>query len=312
MNTPTAQPLPTERSTKGPFRLAIAMLIVTTFTILLGAMTTSTGSGMAYADWPLSDGQVMPESSYTTVPGFLEHFHRLFASSTGLLALALWLWLQFGFGGTKSTRLVRGTAFLGGCLTLLQGVVGGTGVLNNLPALNSVTHGVLAQLTLSTFAWVAYQLSDRFRATPPAAGVAPGSGRKLVLLALVVLVVQTVVGAVARHTNSSHALWTHVGNAFVVFLVGTIATAFAIGKMGDTPGIRGLARAIVLLLIVQIALGFVALAIRNAAGKTPENVANLGTATVISVHVLFGALLTVLMAALAAHVFRATRWQDRS
>ena len=27
MNTPTAQPLPTERSTKGPFRLAIAMLI---------------------------------------------------------------------------------------------------------------------------------------------------------------------------------------------------------------------------------------------------------------------------------------------
>jgi hypothetical protein len=92
-----------------------------------------------------------------------------------------------------------------------------------------------------------------------------------------------------------------------VFLVGSIATAFAIGKLADTPGIRGLSRAIVLLLIVQIALGFVALAIRNTAGKTPENVANFGTATVISVHVLLGALLTVLMASLAAHVFRATR-----
>lgn len=311
MNT-TAQLLPSERSTKGPFRLAIATMVMATVTILMGAMTTSTGSGMAYPDWPLSDGQVMPESSYTTVPGFLEHFHRLAASTTGLLALCLWLWLQFGYRTGEVTRLVRGTAFFAGCLTLLQGIVGGTGVLAHLPAINSVTHGVLAQLLLSTIAWVTYQLSVRFRVTPPAPGVAPGSGRKLVLFALVVLVAQTLIGAIARHTNSPHALWTHVGNAFVVFLVGSIATAFAIGKMADTPGIRGLSRAIVLLLIVQIALGFVALAVRNADGKTPENVDNLGTAMVISVHVLFGAMLTVLMAALAAHVFRATRWQDRS
>lgn len=61
----------------------------------------------------------------------------------------------------------------------------------------------------------------------------------------------------------------------------------------------------------QIVLGFVALSIRNQAGKTPENVANLGTALVISVHVLVGALLTVLAAVLAAHVFRATRRSDR-
>jgi hypothetical protein len=92
-----------------------------------------------------------------------------------------------------------------------------------------------------------------------------------------------------------------------VFFAATIATAFAIGKLGTVPGIKGLARAIVLLLIVQIALGFVALGIRNSAGKTPENVANLGTAAVISVHVLLGALLTTLVAALAAHVFRGTR-----
>src|SRR5690606_12794352 len=187
--------------------------------------------GMAYPDWPLSDGQVMPESSYTTVPGFLEHFHRLFASSTGLLALTLWLWLHLG---RKGTRLLRRTAFLGGFLTLVQGVVGGTGVLAGLPAVNSVTHGVLAQLTLSTFAWVAYQLSDRFHFTAPAAGVAPGSGRMLVMVALLVMVVQTLLGALARHTNSPHALWTHVGHAFVVFLMATIATAFAIGKLADT------------------------------------------------------------------------------
>lgn len=294
-------------SSRGPFRLAVAMLVVTTVTILKGALTTSTGSGMAYPDWPLSDGQVMPESSYTTLPGFFEHFHRLAASSAGLMALALALWLHFGRIGHA---LVRRTAWFGGCLILLQGVVGGTGVLNNLPAVTSVTHGTLAQLTLATFAWIAYQLSDRYRATAPLTTVAPGTGRKLMLFALAMLVAQTVLGAVARHTNSPHAMWTHVGNAFVVFVIATIATAFAVGRLGAVPGIQGLTRWIVGLMMAQIALGFVVLAVRNPAGKTPENVQHLRTAAVISIHVVIGALLTVLVATLAAHVYRATRLPD--
>lgn len=307
MSSSLATTLPAAGSHRGPLRLAIALLVVTTITILKGAMTTSTGSGLAFLDWPLSDGQLMPERSYTTLPGFFEHFHRVFGALAGLLSLSLWSWLQFGGRGDAGSRR---TALAGLLLIVVQGVVGGVGVLKSLPTVTSVTHGTLAQLTLATFACLAYQLSERHRATRPVASVAPGSGRRLVLLALGVLVVQTVVGALARHTNSPHALWTHVGNALVVFLVATIATAFAVGRLGETPGIKGLARAIVTLLIVQIALGFVALAIRNAAGKTPENVANLGTALVISVHVLIGALLTVLVATLAAHVFRATRRPD--
>ena len=307
MSTTLAQPELTDSTTRGPFRLAIVMLTVTTVTILWGALTTSTGSGMAYADWPLSDGQVMPESSYTQLPHFFEHFHRLFASSAGLVALSLWIWLAVtGCADRRATR----TAFLGGCLVLTQGIIGGTGVLLNLPAVTSVTHGTLAQLTLATFGWLTYQLSARYRETEIARDVAPGAGRKLVVFALLVVVAQTVIGAIARHTNNSHALWTHVGNAFVVFLVMTIATAFAVGKLGKTRGVKGLAQTIVGLLIIQIVLGFVALAIRNEAGKSPENVDRLGAATTISVHVLIGAVLTVLIAALAAHVFRATRRPD--
>ena len=305
MSSAVAQPLPSTDSPRGPFRLAIAVTVMTAFvTISFGAMTTSTGSGLAYPDWPLSDGQVMPESSYTTLPGFLEHFHRLFASLTGLLALALWLWLYFGRLGTVAARR---TAFLGGLLTLIQGVIGGTGVLAGLPAASSVAHGTLAQLTVATFAWVSYQLSERYRNTLPLTDVPPGTGRPIALVALAVTVAQTVLGAVARHTNSPHAVWTHVGHAFVVFIVAAIATAFASGKLNRAPGIRGLARATMVLLMVQMALGFVVLGVRNSAGKTPENVERLGVAAVISVHVLFGALLTVLVASLAAHVFRATR-----
>ncbi len=308
MSSTVPSPLPTAGSLKGPLRLAIALLVVTTITILKGAMTTSTGSGLAFADWPLSDGSVMPPRSYTTLPGFFEHFHRLFGALAGALSLGLWAWLHFG--GGVADRAARRTATLGLGLIIVQGVIGGVGVLKSLPAVTSVTHATLAQLTLATFAWLAYQLSERYRVTPVVTSVACGAGRKLVVIAVLVLVAQTVLGAVARHTNSPHALWTHVGNALVVFLVATIATAFAIGRIGDTPGIKGLARTIVLLMIVQIALGFVALGFRNAAGKTPENIANLGTAMVISVHVLFGTMLMVLVAMLAAHVFRATRAPD--
>ena len=280
------------------------MLVVTTLTILKGAMTTSTGSGLAYPDYPLSDGQLLPASSYTTIPGFLEHFHRLFATAAGLLSLALWLWLHFGQIGD---RRVRRWALGGGCLILAQGLFGGVGVLLKLPTFTSVTHATLAQLTLATFAYLAYQLSDRYRATEPLTSVPTGSGRTLAIIALLSLVVQTVLGAIARHTNSPHALWTHVGNAFVVFLIATIATAFAQGRLGAAPGIPSLVRWLVLLLITQIGLGFVVLGVRNPAGKTQANVENLGIAFTISMHVVLGALLTVLMATLAAHVFRATR-----
>jgi heme A synthase len=309
MSSTTALPTPGFATALGPFRLAVAMVVVTTVTILWGAMTTSTGSGLAYLSWPLSNGELMPVSSYTTLPGFLEHFHRIFGALAGLLSLSLALWLHLGrdVEGQRFDRTARRTALFGLGLIIAQGVIGGVGVLKGLPALTSVTHGTLAQLTLATFSCIAYQNSRRYRTTEPVRTVRPGSGRAIVTMALLVLVAQTVIGALARHTNDERALWTHVGNALVVFVMATVATAFATGKFREVPGIVGVSRSIVGLLILQIALGFVALVIRNDAGKTPENVANLGTATVISVHVLFGALLTTLMATLAAHVFRASR-----
>jgi len=295
---------PASPSTRGPFHLAVGVLAVTLLTVVKGAMTTSTGSGLAFRDWPTSDGEFMPERSLNTVPGFLEHFHRLSGATVGLLSLGLALWLHFGRLGERRVRIC---AWLGGSLVLLQGLVGGTHVLKELPVVTGVIHATLAQLTFGMFAWIAYQLTDRHRATAPVTTVAPGAGRRLALLALGILVAQTVFGAVARHSNSPHALWTHVGNAFVVFVIGTIATAFAIGRLGEAPGTKTVSRWIVGLMVLQIALGFVVLAIRPAAGKKPENVGNLVSAGVISVHVVIGALLTMLVALLVAHVFRATR-----
>lgn len=302
---PSGSALPVEPpvapASRGSYRLAVALVAVTVVVILKGAMVTSTGSGMAFTDWPLSDGQLMPERSYTTLPGFFEHFHRIAGAIAGLLSIGLvaMTWSERG-SAAAATR----TALLGLVLIIVQGVVGGVGVRWNLPLVTSATHGTLAQVTIATFAIVGYQLSPRWRTTVPAAHPQARGGRIVSLVAVGLLVLQTVLGAIARHSGNEHALWTHVGNAFVVFLVVLIASALAGGKLGHLPGVARLSRALMGLLVVQVVLGFAALLVRM--GKHPENIEHLWRAFLISAHVLTGALLTLLAALLAAHVHRGT------
>lgn len=289
---------------RAPFRLAVALVAWTVVVILKGAMVTSTGSGMAFADWPLSDGQWMPRKSLETVPGFLEHFHRIAGAIAGLLSLTLVVHLaRLRALGTDAGR----AALLGLCLIVVQGVVGGVGVLNNTPVAMSSLHGTLAQLTLATFAITAYRLSPRWQATTPIEHPGAKNGRRFSVVAVVMLVLQTVLGAIARHSpmGNDHAMWTHVGNALFVFLVVLIAAGLAAGRFRAVPGVSQLSRVLLWLLVVQIVLGFVTLLIRTH--KNPANVEHLWRASLISTHVLVGALLTVTTSLLAAHVFRGTR-----
>lgn len=284
---------------RGPFVLAVALVCWTIVVILKGAMVTSTGSGMAYADWPKADGQWLPESSYTTLPGFFEHFHRIAGAIAGLLSLTLVVHLW----RSKALSTPGGRAsLLGLLLIVVQGVVGGVGVLNNTPVALSSLHGTLAQLTIVTFAIAAYRLSPRWRATVPAAIPSAGSARTMSFVAVVALVLQTYIGAIARHSGSVHALWGHVGNALIVFFVALIAAGLAAGRVGTVPGIQKLSKILLWLLVTQIVLGFVALLVRT--GKDPRNVEHLWRAALISSHVLTGSLLTVTASLLAAHVFR--------
>jgi len=57
--------------------------------------------------------------------------------------------------------------------------------------------------------------------------------------------------------------------------------------------------------VLQVVLGFVALLVRL--GKHPENIEHLWRASLITAHVLTGALLTVTTALLAAHARHGTR-----
>ena len=61
--------------------------------IIAGAQVTSTESGLAVPDWPLSYGQFFPPM----VGGiFWEHGHRMVAGGVGILTLVLAVWTSLG------------------------------------------------------------------------------------------------------------------------------------------------------------------------------------------------------------------------
>ena len=69
--------------------------LVVFFTILLiwwGAATTTKQAGMAFADWPLSQGSVNPEGWLNYMIPFLEHSHRLLGKWVGILVLVMFAW----------------------------------------------------------------------------------------------------------------------------------------------------------------------------------------------------------------------------
>ena len=61
--------------------------------VTLGAFTTTIGAGMAFADWPLSNGSVNPDGWLTEIEKFAEHSHRLSGTTMGLIAIGLAVWL---------------------------------------------------------------------------------------------------------------------------------------------------------------------------------------------------------------------------
>src|SRR5712692_11949950 len=74
-----------------PWRHRFAVLTAgcTLALIFIGGLVTSTGSGLAVPDWPLSYGMLMPPM----VGGvFFEHGHRMAAATVGLLTLVLAIW----------------------------------------------------------------------------------------------------------------------------------------------------------------------------------------------------------------------------
>lgn len=186
--------------------MSILVAVATVILITAGGLVTSTGSGLAVPDWPLSYGMLFPPM----VGGILyEHGHRMIAAAVGLLTLmlAFWLWRSEPRPWVKRLGLVAVIA------VVAQALLGGLTVLLLLPVPVSVAHATIAQTFLMLVVAVAVATSR-----PWLAADAPESAPRtltsrstpslhtLVLASTAAIYVQLILGAITRHTGSGLAI----------------------------------------------------------------------------------------------------------
>src|SRR5512142_381994 len=170
----------------------------TLFLIYAGAMVTSTGSGLAVPDWPLSYGMLMPPM----IAGiFYEHGHRMIAATVGLLTVIQAISLQM----REPKRFVR---ILGWCslgAVIAQGVLGGLTVLFLLPHSVSISHAGLAEIFMCLNMSIAFFTSESFRRLR--SGERDADAPTVLTTLLVVLVyAQILAGALVRHLGAGLAI----------------------------------------------------------------------------------------------------------
>lgn len=291
--------------------------------VVAGGLVTSTGSGLSVPDWPTTYGWSMftfPFSKW--VGGILyEHGHRLIATTVGVLTILM----VIAYWRVEPRRWVRTLTLVGLGTIVAQGVLGGITVLTQLPAAVSSAHAGLAEvffaltvsLALFTSAgWLKAYSDPATGADRTRALAADAALRRLTVLAVAVVYLQIVLGAVMRHTGAGLAIpdfplmFGRVLPSAAAFAVpgvgihfahraGAVVVAVFIGVtcarvLKRHRGHRELARPALLLLallVVQVALGaLTVLSGRNVAINTA--------------HLATGALVFATTVALALRVHR--------
>lgn len=179
-------------------RFAVFTTCSTFILVVAGGLVTSTGSGLAVPDWPLSYGQLMPPM----VGGiFYEHGHRMVATFVGFLTtiLAIWLW-------RVERKWVRNLGLIALLAVITQGLLGGMTVLFLLPTAISVSHATLAQSFFSLMVVLALVTSKGWREHKPSESLLAARTRKWTVAATSAVFVQLVLGALMRHTHSGLAI----------------------------------------------------------------------------------------------------------
>lgn len=179
--------------------------------VSLGAFTTSIGAGMAFPDWPLSNGSLNPHGWLDNLAMFAEHSHRLSAGvmSAVTIVLAVWLWR------TEARAWLRRLAVAAVALVLFQAVVGGLRVLfehlhvalvdTSLGRLFAMLHACLAQLFVCVLIAIAVACSRSWIRGGTAVGCRV---RRLGAFCCLLLFVQLAIAAIMRHSFAGLAIPT--------------------------------------------------------------------------------------------------------
>lgn len=180
--------------------------------VALGAFTTSIGAGMAFPDWPLSNGSFNPSGWLTDLAMFAEHSHRLSAGLMTAVTLVLFVWVR----RAEQRRWLRRLAGWALAAVLLQALAGGLRVLlehlrvemvgTSVGRLFAMAHACLAQVYVCLLLALAAGLSRRW-STAPAVSFRPDT-RCWARWCCAALLLQLGVAAVMRHSGAGLAIPT--------------------------------------------------------------------------------------------------------
>jgi cytochrome c oxidase assembly protein subunit 15 len=177
-------------------------VFVTGLLLFAGGFTTSIGAGMAFLDWPLSNGSINPEGWLDDPAMRSEHSHRLLGATVGLLTigLAVWLWRR------ESRAWLRRLGWIAVGLVIFQGMLGGLRVLlDSRPY--AMAHATFGQAFLCVLVAIAAGCSRSWiNGVGPAGAPVPTSARRWAVVAVALLFVQLMIAAVMRHSHAGLAI----------------------------------------------------------------------------------------------------------
>jgi len=240
--------------------LAIVLCCTTFPLVWVGGLVTSYKAGMAFPDWPTSDGYFLffyPWLDWLRGPWdlFVEHGHRLLASLVGLLTITF-CWSVFLTKQPKWLRMMGVIAVLG---VVLQGVLGGMRVLFNERTL-AMVHGCVGPAFFALTAALAVVTSRHWRQVH-----ASLSDSRLGIMAFALPILayaQIILGAQLRHFSPEGSpllyqgfVWFHVvvGVSLAVYILWTAINIARTGRRNWSLMIP--AAILVMLVIVQLGLG---------------------------------------------------------
>jgi len=171
---PPSRRVRVRRSLFGHAWLAVAAILVT---IVSGAFVAGTGAGQIYNSFPLMGGRLVPAEYAHLAPFWLNWFenpaaiqfnHRVFASGTFVLVLALW-WrcrqARINRAGLVAVTVLMAVA----CLQVALGIVT---LLTVVPIPLAATHQAVAALLLLSALGTAFTLRPRWKHASAAASAA--------------------------------------------------------------------------------------------------------------------------------------------
>lgn len=282
------------------------LVVFSTFLLIIaGGLVTSTNSGLAVPDWPLSYGQLLPPM----IGGIrFEHTHRVIAGAVLILTLILMIWL-LRREKRKWVRWLGVAAFLA---VIAQALLGGMTVLFLLPAPVSIFHACLAQTFFCLTVILAQVTSPSFTPLPypPPQGGRVGVGvdknlsslRRLLIITTCFIYFQLITGAALRHTSGRLALILHLAGAFLVILHALLVTKKISIHFGAQKELLHPAVFLGILVIVQIFLGLGALTFTQILG--PSTLPRTSEVFFTTAHQASGALILATSLALTVLSFK--------